>query len=328
MAIAEIIVLLIFTFILAKSSSVVVESAAKLAKFFGVSQLAIGLLLIAVSTSLPELSVSVMSSVAKEGAIAAGNVFGSNIADILLVLGVGAFFFGFKVKKADLEGIGLALLLTTVISVYIIFHSQLFGNALGFYEGVLLLLIAVWYAFRMLQMKRIDEVRERGVVGRHEALMAFLFFGAGIIAVIISSSFVVDSAVKLAELLGLAKSFIGATIIALGTSLPEISIDIQAIRKKEYGLALGDAIGSNIFNITLVLGTAAAINPIAIQLPVFIAALLFAVVANMVFLYIAAVKREFGRKEGAMLLLIYLLYLAVIFYLQFGEGKVTAILGG
>jgi len=319
MAIAELVILLIFTFILAKSSSVVVESAAKLAKFFGVSQLAIGLLLIAVSTSLPELAVSVTSSIANEGAISAGNVFGSNIANILLVLGIGAFLYGFKVKRSELEGIGLALLLTTLISVYIIFHTQIFGFALGFYDGVLLILIAIWYAFRVLRKKRIDEVVEPGTISRHEAFRSFLFFGAGVVLVMVSSNFVVDSAIKLADIFGLAKSFIGATIIAVGTSLPELSIDLQAIRKKEYGLALGDAIGSNIANITLVLGTAAAINPIAIQLPVFIAALLFAIIANMTFLYVAAIKRAFGRREGAAMLALFAVYIITIFFLQLNE---------
>lgn len=323
MAIAELLTLVIFTLILSKSSSVVVESAAKLARFFGVSQLAVGMLLIAVSTSLPELSVSVASSVAHEGAIAAGNVFGSNIANILLILGIGAFIYGFRVGKDSLSDLALVLLLTTVISIYIIFHASFFGQALGVYEGILLLLVGVWYAWRLLSRRKVADMHAERKMGRHEALISFLLFSAGVIGVIISASFVVDSAVKLAEMLGLAKSFIGATIIAIGTSLPELSIDLQALRKKQYGLALGDAIGSNMANLTLVLGAAAAISPISVQLAVFPAALLFAVVANMVFLYLAVVKRQFGRKEGAALLLLYALYLVVIFYLQLGEARLA-----
>jgi len=318
MALAELLILVIFTAILAKSSSLVVESASKLAKFFGVSQLAIGMLLIAVSTSIPELSVSVLSSVANQGAIAAGNVFGSNIANILLILGLGAFLYGFRVEKETLQDLALVLLLTTVISAYILFHSQIFGNALGFYEGVLLLILAAWYAARMLGKKKMDYAKEKPL-GKKEGFTAFLLFFAGIVGVLISASLVVDSAVKLAELFGLAKSFIGATIIAIGTSLPELSIDLQAIRKKQFGLALGDAIGSNMANITLVLGAAAVISPIAVQLSVFSAALLFAVVANMAFFYIAVVKKKFERNEGLAMLALYLLYLAAIFYLQFGE---------
>lgn len=324
MVFVELITLVIFIFILSKSSSVVVENAEKLAVFFGVSTLAVGMLLIAVATSLPELAVSVASSTAQEGAIAAGNVFGSNIANVLLVLGTGAFLYGFRVGRGMLEGLALVLLLTTVISVYIVYHSLIGGNALGFVEGALLLLLAAWYAFRMLSRKKVEREAAEKPVGRREGLQAFLFFVAGIIVVIISSNFVVDSAVKLAEIAGLSKSFIGATLIALGTSLPELSIDLQAIRRKQFGLALGDAIGSNMANITLVLGAAAAINPIVVQLEVFAAALLFAVVANMVFLYIAAVKGKFKRKDGLLLLALYLVYLVVIFYAQFRDAVPAA----
>ncbi|HQT45061.1 MAG TPA: sodium:calcium antiporter [Candidatus Micrarchaeota archaeon] len=319
MAIAELITLVVSVAILAKASETVVDNASKLARFFGISQLAIGMLLIAVSTSLPELSVSIASSTASQGAIAAGNVFGSNIANILLILGIGAVAYGFKVKKDVLADLALALMLTTVISAYIIYHSSILGSALGFAEGALLLLIGAWYAKRMLGKKKISEDRSGHEIGKREALTHFLFFFAGIIVVIISSQFVVDSAVGLATAAGLSKSFIGATLIAVGTSLPELSIDLQAIRKRQYGLALGDAIGSNMANLTLVLGAAAAINPIVVQLSIFMAALLFAVVANMIFLYIAVVKKEFGRREGIAMLALYALYLIVIFYLQFGE---------
>jgi len=319
MALQELITLVIFTIILAKSSEVVVDSAVKLAKFFRVRTLAIGMLLIAVSTSLPELAVSVTSSAAHEGSIAAGNVFGSNIANILLIAGAAAFLYGFRVQRETMLDLALVLLLTTMISVYIIFHSYIFGQALGFYEGALLLLIAAWYAFRMLKRNAVHENGGGKKISKEEGLKAFLFFFGGVLAVIVSSSLVVSSAVRLAEILGLAKSFIGATLIAVGTSLPELSVDLQAFRKKQYGLALGDAIGSNMANITLVLGAAAVISPIVVQLQVFIAALLFAVIANMLFFYIAAVNKAFKRNDGLAMWLLYLLYIIVIFYLQFSE---------
>jgi len=324
MVFVELVTLVIFIVILAKSSGLVVENASKLAVFFGISTLAVGMLLVAVSTSLPELSVSVASSTAKQGAIAAGNVFGSNIANVLLILGLGAFLYGFRVGKENLKDLALVLMLTTLISVYILFHTQITGSALGFYEGVLLLIIFLWYANRLLGKKNMENMAPAKRMGRQEGLRAFLFFGLGVIGVIISSNFVVDSAVTLAEIAGLSKSFIGATLIALGTSLPELSIDLQAIRRKQFGLALGDAIGSNMANVTLVLGTAAAISPIVVNLSIFSAALLFAVVANMVFLYIAAVNGKFGRKDGLLLLALYALYLIVIFYLQFGEVNLPA----
>lgn len=322
MVFLEIGILIVSVIILARSSGLVVDSAVKLSKFFGISQLAIGFLLLAVSTSLPELSVSVISSTGGEGAIAAGNVFGSNIANILLILGLGAFLYGFKISTLNLKDIGLVLLLTTLISIYIIFNSSIEGRALGFLEGALLLIAFAAYAG--YSMKRGNTENNNGNhVTKDEALKAFLFFGAGILLVIVSSGFVVESAVKLAKLLGIAESFIGATIIAIGTSLPEMSVDIQAIRKKHYGLALGDAIGSNMANLTLVLGTAAVINPIQVQIPIFIAALLFAVIANMVLLYVAAVNKKIERFGGALFLILYIIYIGVIFTLQFREMGVS-----
>ena len=323
MVFLELGVLIVSVIILARSSGLVVDSAVKLSHFFGISQIAIGFLLLAVSTSLPELSVSVISSTGGEGAIAAGNVFGSNIANILLILGIGAFLYGFKISAANLKDIGLVLLLTTLISIYIIFNSSVQGNALGFLEGALLLIAFASYAWYTMTKRSSAENNNGDKVTKDEALKAFLFFGAGILIVIVSSGFVVESAVKLAKLLGIAESFIGATIIAIGTSLPEMSVDIQAIRKKHYGLALGDAIGSNMANLTLVLGTAAVINPIHVQIPVFIAALLFAVIANMVLLYVAAVNKKVERFGGALFLVLYIIYIGVIFTLQFREWGVS-----
>lgn len=314
----EAITLLISLAILSKSSSIVVENAVKLSKFFGVSQVAIGFILLAVSTSLPELAVSVISSTAGAGAIAAGNVFGSNIANILLILGISGFLYGLKIGKNDLKDIAIILVLTTIVSAYIIFNSSIRHQALGFLEGVILLLLFVFYLVYIFRKKKIEG---NGInhITKKEALHAFVFFSASIIIVLVSASFVVDSAVKIAKLLHIAESFIGATLIAIGTSLPELSIDLQAIRKKHYGLALGDAIGSNMTNITLVLGTAVVIHPILVALPIFIAALLFAIIANLLLFYVAAVNRDLNKIGGALFLLVYVIYIITIFYLQVGE---------
>lgn len=319
MVVIELLTLIVSIAILARSSSAVIDNALKLAVFFGISQIAIGFLLIAVSTSLPELSVSVVSSTLGEGAIAAGNVFGSNIANILLILGIGAFLFGLKISPSNLRDIGIILLLTTIISVYIVFNSSVQQKALGFIEGALLLGLFAAYVWHTIKKKKVENGGKKETVTKHEALKAFLIFGLSVLLVIISSGFVVDSAVKIARLLNIAESFIGATIIAIGTSLPELTVDLQAIRKRQYGLALGDAIGSNMVNLTLVLGTASVINSITVTIPVFIAALLFAVIANMLLLYVAAIYKNMGRMSGLIFVLLYCVYLVVISSLQFHE---------
>ncbi|MBD3210506.1 hypothetical protein GF318_03945 [Candidatus Micrarchaeota archaeon] len=314
----SILVLAVSIGVLSRSSESVIESTVKISRFFNINQLAVGFLLVAVATSLPELSVSVESAITGNGALSAGNVFGSNIANVLVILGAGAFIYGIKISPRELGDLGLVVLLTTVISVYIVFSSSVQLRALGFVEGVLLLALFGIYAWDVLRKKKPRD-RPGVAVSKKEALSAFLHFGAGILLVIISSAFVVDSAVEIALSFSLAQSFVGATVIALGTSLPELSIALQALRKKHYGLVLGNAIGSNMTNLTLVLGSAALINPINVQLPVFIAALLFAVVANSLLFYVAAVSKKIDRAGGAFFLGIYLLYLAVIFGLQVTE---------
>ena len=319
MVLAEAATLLISVVVLARSSGMVVNNIARLSRFFNISQVAIGFLLLSVSTSLPELSVSVVSSSIGEGEIAAGNVFGSNIANILLILGTGAFLYGMRIRASELRDIGLVLLITTVISAYIVFSSSVRGSALGFAEGLVLLAIFAAYIWYILKRKKIDEGMNGEAITKEQALTAFLRFSIGVIVVLVSSGFVVSSAADLARLAGIDESFIGATVIAVGTSLPELSIDLSAIRRKNYGIALGDAIGSNMTNLTLVMGAGALINPIAVQLPVFVAALLFAVIANTALLYAAAVNKGVKRLGGALFLLMYAVYLAVIFFLQAEE---------
>lgn len=315
MATVEALTLLISLLVLSKSSSVVVENAVKLSKFFRISNVAIGFLLLSVSTSLPELSVAVISSTMKEGALAVGNVFGSNIANILLILGIGASLYGLKIRASELKDIAIVLVLTTVLSAYIIFNNTIRVQAFGLVEGIVLLCVFGAYAIYIFAKKKI-EMDGTNEITKKEALHAFLLFSGSLVVVLVSAGIVVESAVKIARMFNISESLIGATIIAIGTSLPELSIDVQAIKKKQYGLALGDAIGSNMVNMTLVLGTAAVMSPISLRLPVLIAALLFAMVANVLLFYAAAVNRGLRRLEGAVFLLVYLTFIITMLFLQ------------
>ena len=173
MVLVELAILLASVVVLSKSSSVVVDNAVKLSVFFGISQIAIGFILVAVATSLPELSVSVISSTVGEGAIAAGNVFGSNIANILLILGIGAFLYGFKISAPDLRDIGLVLLLTTLISVYIIFNSSIQQRALAFPEGVLLLVIFAAYGWYTIRKQNIGENQNNAVTKKRPSTRSY-----------------------------------------------------------------------------------------------------------------------------------------------------------
>jgi len=300
------IILVVSLAVLAKSAEIVIDSATKLSNFFGISHVAIGFVFLSTITSLPELSVSINSSVIEKGALAAGNVFGSNVADILLVLGICAFLFQIRLRKIMVKDIILLLLGVSSITLFIIYSV-----GLGVIEGALLIAIFIAYVLYLLRQKAPNDlVREH--ITKGEAFRAFLWFCIGILFVMVSSGFAVNSGVRLAEALGVAKSFIGATLIAVGTSLPELSLELQAVRKKRYGLALGDALGSCITNTTLVLGVAALLNPVIVDLRIFAPMVMFALLTYALFYYLITSRKTLGRKEGAILLGAYLLFILTI----------------
>jgi cation:H+ antiporter len=242
----------------------------------------------------------------------------------LFILGLSAFLFGFKVSKDKLEDIVLVLTLSTILSVYFLFQSLVSGTGIGFAEGVLLILIFIWYVNRIYKKNKSKRIHPSPSISRQEGLNAFILFILGIFAVLISSHFVVEFAKILAEKANLATSFIGATIIAMGTSLPEISVVFQAIKKKKYDIGIGNIFGANTVNLTLVLGVASTLTPITVNIVIFSAALLFAIITNSFFLYFSVLKREFTKKTGIFMLLIYLIYLFVIFRLQFSTAQTVS----
>ncbi|MEW6328585.1 MAG: sodium:calcium antiporter [Candidatus Micrarchaeota archaeon] len=306
-------ILFIFLFVLARSSQFVVSSAVKLAHFFRIGEATVGFILLSVSTSLPELSISIISSSANESALAVGNAIGSNIADICVVLGISAFFGAIYVRGKEMLKISQIIVATSLIVIILMMTTKL-----DRLDGLILLLVFVFYIYFLWKEKIAIEMR--GAVTRSEALNAFLFFGVGVAGVIISSGFVVDSAIKIADALNLARSFIGATLVAMGTSLPELAISATAVARRHASLALGDAVGACMINLTLVLGVAALINPPNINMSMFNVLAGFLLITNIVFWYIVQTKKKLTREHGALLLLIYACFLGAMLWVQ-GEMR-------
>jgi len=236
-------------------------------------------------------------------------------------MGIGAAIYGFKIPRKSIGEIALILLLTTIISAYIVFSATVQGWALGFFAGAVLLMLFAFYMYHTLRNNRRIGFGENNNhrLDKKKAAIALLMLVAGIVVVFISSALVVDNAVITARELGIAESLIGATIIAIGTSLPELSTTLQALRRKRYSIAVGNLVGSNMTNLTLVLGTSAVIADVHVTLPIFNVALLFAIVANAILLYFAAVRKNLGRYTGIFFIAIYVLFMLVIFALQAGE---------
>src|SRR3989338_4685477 len=306
----DLVVLVISLIVLAKASEKIIESAIKLAGYFKIGQLAVGFLLISVSTSLPELSVSIVSATQNAASITIGNVFGSNIADVLLVMGLAAAIYGIKTKREEWGEAAFILLVVSVITMTIIVLE-----GLDVYSGALLICMFILFVYYLLKRKQPVPMTTNQITIK-EALHTFLLFAVGIVVVIISSAFVVESAIKLAAGLNLAKSFIGATILAIGTSLPELAIDLQAVRKRAYGLAIGDAIGSTMTNLTLVLGIAAMINPIVFTKEIVYILGIFSILANGLLLFLIVRSRPLTRNHGIVMLFLYGIYLITLFSVQ------------
>lgn len=306
--IAVFIVALIF---LVKFSSVAINSSIKLSKLTGLSAMAVGFVLLAVVTSLPELAIGVTSSLKKEGLLSVGNILGSNIADIALVIGVIGLMKTIRIRKIDLKEIVKAVSITSLISLPLMFLNQIWWAF-----GLLCIVGFIFYSRSVIKeesMRIKVYLRVKGLktVETIKTLFITLF---SIAAVIISSNFLTDSAVDIASLLGISKSLVGATAIALGTSLPELALSMAAIRKNNIGLAIGNVVGSIIMNMTLVLGITTLIYPIVLGV-ITRASVITLLVVNMLFLIMSS-RMVFGRIQGAILVSVYIMFLILLVSLQ------------
>lgn len=313
MILIDFLLLFLFLLLLSKSADIAVENAEKLSTLLNISTITIGFLLIGVLTSLPELAVAIVSSFTNNGEVVVGNVFGANIANILLIIGVSAFLYGIKIRKENINEISITIIITTAVSLYI-FFNLFTTNSLGFLEGITLLLLFLAYTIFFKKKKEHHKVEVRT---KKEAVISFIFFLLGVVLLLVSSDLVLDYAVKIAHFFNLTTSLIGASIISIGTALPELSVSLHAVKRKNYDMVIGTCIGSTIVNLCFVLGTALVINSITLSSYVFVPIIIFALLANLLFLYLAFVKKELRRESGAFFFILYILYLLSLFYFLF-----------
>lgn len=300
--IETIIILLISVVILAKSAHMVIDNSITIARFFRISEFAVGFILVSVATSLPELAVSTIASFEDQTGISVGNVLGANIADIGIALGISIFLCTIPLSKRETSALIKILIIASILPVIILLN-------LGSFAGIILLLIFILYAYFILHQKVTLDNTEK--IKPEKAVISAFMFMIGILLVIGSSKFAVDSAVQLATLLGVSKVFIAATIISLGTTLPELVVSISAARNSHPSLALGNAIGSCITNLALVLGIAAIINPLkTANIFALLNLIIFITIINFALLYFLQHRKKLGRSEGFVLIGIYLIFLA------------------
>ncbi len=263
-------VLLVIGFVLlVLGGDYLIKGGSRLSALLGVSPLLIGLGIAAFGTSAPEAAVSIKAAVNGHSAVSIGNVLGSNIANIGLAIGLALLFFGIrgdhrKLWKEVTFGF-IATLLLFILSVTPVFREG--SSGLSRLAGWVLLLFFSGYLFYLVRMSRLDKIDSGDLDLDHiksipiEYLKSIVMTVGGIAGVIFGGSFVVDHAVIISESWGISQTLISVTIVALGTSLPEIVVSIMAVRKNHWDMALGNILGSNLFNILFVLGTTATIKP-------------------------------------------------------------------
>lgn len=301
----EYLLLLIGFVLLIKGADFFVDGSSSLARIMKVPSVIIGLTIVAMGTSAPEASVSVNAALAGSNDIAISNVIGSNLFNGLVVVGVCAFMAGFKTNPEILKrDMPLNIIVTAILCI------MLLDRHINHIEGIILLIsMAVYIAVMVISaLKNRETADECKILSLPKSL---IFIIGGLIAVIFGGTLVVDNACLIAKDFGVSENFIGLTIIAIGTSLPELVTSITATRKGDSGLALGNAIGSNLFNILFILGMSATICPLNVLSESIIDCIILLVSAVILYVF-ARTKKTMNRCEGIVCVFLYVGYTAYL----------------
>ena len=312
-------VLIIGFVLLVKGADFFVEGASSVAKMLKVPSLIIGMTIVAMGTSLPETSVSIAASMNNQNTLAVSNVVGSNIFNLMVVLGVCAVIAELKVSKDVLK----RDYPFSVLCAILLLVAGVIGMTLDRMDGIIFLVIFAVFIFYLI--KSALDARKRGEISEKEREMneemeemedlpvwkCILYIVGGAIAIKYGGDWVVDSASVIATSFGISATLVGLTICSVGTSLPELVTSIVAARKNELDMAVGNVVGSNVFNILMVLGIAATVSPIA-----FLTENIIDIVVLLVFSLITWVlcvtQKKLSKKEGILMLVLYTIYLVYI----------------
>lgn len=303
------VVLLVIGFVLLiKGADFFVEGSSSVAKMLKVPSIIIGLTIVAMGTSLPECAVSITASMTNNNALAVSNAVGSNIFNLMVVCGFCALFNPLVVSKDTLKK---EFPFSMICAILLLVCGYL-AMELGRLDGVILLVLFI--AFLVWMVKSALKARANASDEEYEVLPVWkciIFIIGGIVAIKFGGDFVVDGASTIAAKMGLSQNLIGLTIVACGTSLPELVTSVVAAKKNELDMALGNVIGSNIFNILFVLGVAATISPIAFIMENVIDIVILIVMSAIVWVF-GWTKQKLTRTEGIIMLVMYAAYLVYI----------------
>ncbi|MEJ6750344.1 MAG: calcium/sodium antiporter [Bacteroidia bacterium] len=307
--------------LLIKGADWLVSGSASVAKKYNISDLVIGLTIVSMGTSMPELIVNILASTSGASEIAIGNVVGSNIANILLILGVAAFIYPLAIKESTVMSqipfSIIAILLVAFAANAPIFNPD-YSLMISQLDGVVFILFFALFMVYIIKLARegradmIEEAPDKVLpMGK-----SILFVLLGMVGLFLGGKWVVDGAIKIAEQFGLSQNLIGLTIVAIGTSLPELVTSAMAAYRKNTDIAVANVIGSNIFNLLWVLGISAMISPMKYD-PVVNADIIVLLVATCLIIFslmTGRAKNQIGKPTGIFFLACYIAYTAFLIY--------------
>lgn len=313
-AVLPYILLIVGFFILIKGADFFVEGSSSIAKKLRIPDIIVGLTIVAMGTSAPELAVSVSAALGGSSDISIGNVVGSNLLNILIILGIASVIVPITVDKSMFKRDYPMLLVTAVLLPILAVAG---GNHIGVIGGIILMAVFVFYIFLTVK-SALDYRKTHGQDQEAEDIKvlpwwkSILYTVGGAVVIIIGGKMSVSGATDIAHQLGISEAIIGLTVVALGTSLPELVTSVVAARKGNSDIALGNIVGSNIFNVLLILGVTATIKPFDVTMDSLIDQIILLGV-SVYLLVISLMGKKITRLKGVSFLIIYVAYAAYIF---------------
>lgn len=301
----QLILLIVGFILLIKGSDFFVDGSSNIASILKIPTLIVGLTIVAFGTSAPEAAVSITSSLSGNNALAVSNVIGSNLFNMMLIIGLCALLRELKIGRDVLnKDLPFLVVITAILSGFIII-----GWSISRVEGIILFLLIIGYVSYLVYSAK--KTKEAQIVEKPKMglLRSIIYIIGGMAGIIIGADFVVDSASYIAMAFGMSETLVGLTIVAIGTSLPELVTSLTALKKEENQLIIGNVIGSNIFNILFVLGASSIISPITIN-PNMIVDIALMLVVTILFFIFGKTQDKYDKKEGFVLVALFIAYMA------------------
>lgn len=303
--------------LLVKGADLLVDGASSVARRFNISNIVIGLTIVAFGTSMPELIVNVIASAQGNTDIAIGNVLGSNIANILLILGISAMIYPILAQRNTvIKEIPFSLLAAVVIGIMAndVLLKSGGSTQLGMADGLILLcffIIFMYYTFSIVKTQ--DELTNGDDGALLTPARSGLYILAGLVGLVVGGKWIVDGAVLMAGWIGMSEAVVGLTVVAIGTSLPELATSAVAAMKKQSDIAIGNVVGSNIFNIFWILGVSAMIKPLPFNTKSNVDIIMTIAASALLFVLMYLGKRHtIERWQGALMVMVYVSYVAYL----------------